>query len=221
MVETNNYLYAADMMLAAGGTSPLNISLQNKRELVAFEFYLRLPDGFSLLPNAKRKLATLNAEREDGHSLTVNNEGNGVYHFLCYSNPLTPFIGNDGVLLQMTVQCDENTNVGVYEANIDMIKFSDVNKMAVAMADVKLTLTVPDVLPGDLTEDGIIDVMDIVELVDCIMKKQSTPKQLIAGDFDGNGVLDVMDIVEEVALIMSNKKGNANMVKDTRFLIPN
>ena len=206
--STENYLYSNGTMSHSGNSATLEVSLMNESDLVAFEFYLQMPTGFSLV-KTNNKWARLNENREDGHILTVSDDGNGRYHFLCYSSPLAPFTGNDGVLLTMTVQSDEGMEVGNYEAVISDITFSDINKQRVRMADTAISLVINNVIKGDLTDDGDIDVMDIVEMVDCIMNNRTNDFILLAGDFDNNGAIDVMDIVELVSLIMNQNRNNA------------
>lgn len=205
---TNDYLYCHGAMMHSGNIATVEVSLANESELVAFEFWMQLPAGFSLV-KTKNKWAVLDSEREDGHTLTVSDEGNGKYHFLCYSNPLSPFIGTDGVLLSMTVQPTDEVEPGTYEGVISDISFSDVNKQRVRMNNAVIQLVVNNVTKGDLNDDGEIDVMDIVEMVDCIMKHRTSDFILLAGDFDNNGEIDVMDIVEMVSLIMTKGGENA------------
>ena len=54
-------------------------------------------------------------------------------------------------------------------------------------------------LPGDLNEDGILDVLDIIHLVNCILDLLDCH----CGDLNGNGVLNIQDILLLVNLIMA------------------
>ena len=70
------------------------------------------------------------------------------------------------------------------------------------------TLTAPDgeeftlIVAGDLTNDGKVDVSDIMQLKSIIMSDKSTAIQLLAGDLDASGDLTVSDILGLKNLIM-------------------
>lgn len=53
-------------------------------------------------------------------------------------------------------------------------------------------------LLGDLNDDGVINVMDIVLAVDAILNSEYDPM----GDINGDGQLNVVDIVQLVNLIL-------------------
>ena|GEM_PF-2067528 len=58
---------------------------------------------------------------------------------------------------------------------------------------------------GDITNDGMIDVIDIVYLVDLIFYPENqTEYHLFSGDLDGDGSLTVIDIVYLVDLILNS-----------------
>ena len=60
---------------------------------------------------------------------------------------------------------------------------------------------------GDVNEDGVINVMDIVLAVDAILHAEYDPM----GDLNGDGMIDVLDIVIAVDLILN---GNYDVVAD-------
>ena len=53
-------------------------------------------------------------------------------------------------------------------------------------------------LLGDLNEDSILDVLDVILSVDCILEYENCP----CADFDGNGIVDILDVVITVDLIL-------------------
>ncbi len=61
-------------------------------------------------------------------------------------------------------------------------------------------------MPGDLNNDSIIDVLDIIQLVGIIMNViEGTEYQLLVGDVNEDGFINVGDIVEVVGWIMSTE----------------
>ena len=51
---------------------------------------------------------------------------------------------------------------------------------------------------GDVNEDGLINVLDVVELVNCILENCSS-----SVDINGDGILNIIDIVQLVNMILS------------------
>ena len=56
---------------------------------------------------------------------------------------------------------------------------------------------------GDVSEDGIINVIDIVNLVNYILGGNLTDSQLCAADLNGDSIINVIDIVNLVNIILS------------------
>jgi len=62
-----------------------------------------------------------------------------------------------------------------------------------------------DVTPGDLDQDGFMDVLDIVLIVGIIVETiESSPYMQIAGDMNNDGLLNVMDVVLMVDIIIAD-----------------
>jgi hypothetical protein len=60
-------------------------------------------------------------------------------------------------------------------------------------------------MPGDLNQDSIVNVLDIVQLVGIILGNiELEPHHLESGDLNNDGQLNVVDIVSLVNLILSN-----------------
>ena len=61
-----------------------------------------------------------------------------------------------------------------------------------------------NILPGDITQDQIVNVLDIVLIVDYILNNIApTEIELIASDLNGDFVLNVIDLVILVELILN------------------
>ena len=61
-------------------------------------------------------------------------------------------------------------------------------------------LVVDDDLLGDVNEDGVLNVLDVVTLVNIIL---GGDEYILAGDMNQDGVLNVLDIVTLVNIILS------------------
>ena len=103
-----------DFTIAPGETKIISVELNNtESEYIAFEFYMQLPDGVSIVKDdGGNLLAELNSTRAPRHSFEVRNDGGGVYHFLCYSGSNAEFQGTKGEIFTMTVTADESLEMG-------------------------------------------------------------------------------------------------------------
>ena len=77
-----------------------------------------------------------------------------------------------------------------------------------------------EVEPGDVNNDGQINVLDVVMLVSFILQ-QNIPSDIefLSGDFNQDGALNVLDVVELVSLILSGS--NDEDLPEECYLEPN
>ena len=67
----------------------------------------------------------------------------------------------------------------------------------------QLILSDTSLVYGDISGDGIVNVVDIVSVVNYILSSDNpTLDQLIAADFNDDGIINVVDIVTLVSLIL-------------------
>ena len=59
---------------------------------------------------------------------------------------------------------------------------------------------------GDVTQDQVVNVVDIIYLINIILTDQEqTPELLAIGDMNGGGSINVVDIIALVNIIMGNE----------------
>ena len=73
------------------------------------------------------------------------------------------------------------------------------NSQSVVTIPVSL-LVVDDGLLGDVNDDGVLNILDVVSLVNIILNGDD---YILAGDMNQDGSLDVLDIVTLVNIILS------------------
>ena len=56
---------------------------------------------------------------------------------------------------------------------------------------------------GDLNQDGIINIQDIIITINLVLGNTSSDYELWAGDLNQDGIIDILDIVLLVNLILS------------------
>ena len=206
--SSSNTLSVSPAYLHYDEPSSLSICLDNEDTLLAFEFYMQLPEGITIaLDEDGYPDAVLSSNRSNRHILEVSDDGNGLYHFLCYSNRNNALKGNSGELLSVNLTCSDDMDPGVYQGLLQTVKFSDEAGNRIVLADTEFEIKVVKLTMGDVNDDGDIDVMDVVAMVNYIMDSTTSQINVLAADIDGDGIVDVMDLVKEVRIIM-NKAAN-------------
>jgi hypothetical protein len=56
---------------------------------------------------------------------------------------------------------------------------------------------------GDMNQDEILNILDIVILINAIMSDEPTTAELAAGDLNQDGILNILDIVQLVNIILA------------------
>ncbi len=196
----------SDVSIAAGETKSISIELNNpSRDYIAFEFWIRLPDGVRVeYDEWGDLLAVMNDSRANGHVLEVSEPNNdGVYHFLGYSARNKSLKERSGELINLTIHCAEDAEAGSYTASVYDLIFSDPNKAEVDFADFTFSVNIKDdILVGDVNVDGGVDISDVVALVNMILG--STEKNAPA-DVNNDGQVDISDVVALVNIILGAK----------------
>ena len=206
IVEQNldNYLYANEVTIRPGGKKTIAIQLDDVKTLIAGEFRLQLPAGFSIEKDEDGYLkAELVSERDNHHSFEATDEGNGRYHFLCYSGQNRAFKGDSGDFIKLTIVADEDVEENSYSAEVKDIVFSDESEQQVDIDNSTFKIFVIDYVPGDANHDGLLNVMDIVKVVGKIMGNPTSDFFFAAADIDDNSKVNVMDLVNLVEIIMN------------------
>ena len=203
-VKPDNFLYASEATVRLGDKKTIALQLDNTESLIAAEFRLQLPAGLTIEKDENNNLvAAIVGDRRINHTLTVTDEGNGLYHFLSYSNPIRAYKGNSGDFITLSIVSDGSMEEGTYTATLKGIIFSDENEQKLTFDDCSFNISVINYTTGDANGDGSIDVMDVVKMVSHIMGRNPSSFNQIAADIDGNGKVNVMDLVNLINLIMS------------------
>lgn len=114
----DNVIYATNTKGAPGSQIELSICMKNQTPIRGFQFDLHLPEGVSVVKNAKgRIMASLAPGRlpeDDEHTLVIDEVSDGVFRFLCSSLYDENFTGNEGEIVTLTVNIDADMAYGDY-----------------------------------------------------------------------------------------------------------
>ena len=149
-------LMVSKIELKTGNSQEATINLNNgSRKYVAFQFDVVLPEGVSIAKKDNGKLKiSLNADRINDHTLTVQDLGSGSYRLLCFSMTNAELYGMSGALLNMTLQADESASVGTKEGGIKSQVFTETNGSQVKWDDVLFNISITAAAIPEITADN-------------------------------------------------------------------
>ena len=147
-----NKLSIPDVLMERGGSVDLPVNLENDDQIVALQFTLTVPDGFTLDVNSAQL-----TERSSGHLLRVKNVQGNDYLCMVYSVDNTEIIGNKGTVMRVTLTAPNSVNGGdVFPMTISDAVASDANMNNLLSESSAGTITFtdyPDLVPGNVTTD--------------------------------------------------------------------
>ena len=200
-----------NVSMMSGESKTLSVELENETTMIAFEFWMRLPEGVTIAKDEDGDFAvTKNSTRLGKHDLTVALDNDGRYHFLCYSNPIRNIKNNSGELLSIELVCAENVADGNYTGSIENVIFSDQDKNRIDLADCSFDVTIGTAtIAGDVNSDTDISIADVTALVNIILGKDNEEPYKYnhkAADVNGDGAISIADVTALVNVILG--KGN-------------
>ena len=210
IVEFGGRLSVSSATLLKGKGTMMGINLNNNDDIIMAEFFLQLPEGISIAEDEDGYPdVTINAARNNKHTVEVERTSDGLYHFLCFSTKNNAFNGNEGELLRVKLVSSEEMECGTYTATLRNILLADVDRNEISLSDRAFDINVLDLEPGDVNNDGRINGMDLVEMVDYIMERPSENFVFVTADLTEDGNVNGMDLVELIELIMAQNVQNA------------
>lgn len=155
----------------------LTLDLYNPgAEYTAFQCDLELPNGITIDKNRRGTAYNVSfntdADRTDAscHTLSVAQQTNGKYRFLCYSTSLELIYGEDGAVVNIPMSASSNIESGVYEFLLSGIVLTYKNGTKVKPADYRGSIVVGDggsvqsvKMYGTYTADVLADFTDALQ----------------------------------------------------------
>ena len=189
------------------------IDLTNEDEIAGVQFKLTLPEGVSVALNSKNKLMFSKTERDADHTLSGSKAEDGTYTVLLYSADSEAITGNEGCIIDVTLDIDKEMMDGTYEIKISDIVLSTTKAVKINADDVTAQLEVKSYLLGDPNNDGSIDVVDITMIANHILGNNPENFIFAAADVDADGTVDVNDIISIANIILYGSSSNAKPSK--------
>lgn len=219
-ITESSYLEVADTVGYSGKQLVLPIELKNTDEIAGVQFKLTLPAGVSVALNSKNKLMFSKTERDADHTLSGSKAEDGTYTVLLYSADTEAITGNEGSIIDVTLDIDKEMKDGTYEIKISDIVLSTTKAVKLHSANVATQLEIRSYVVGDPNNDGSIDVVDITMIANHILGNNPENFIFAAADVDADGTVDVNDIISIANIILYGSSSNAkpSMAKVSNYL---
>lgn len=178
--------------LSFGEITPgvVNVRLENSQTIAGYQFILAdYPDELDVI-------GAFGGVSED-YNFTVSSSGGGQILGFDFGGSTIP--AGDHLLIQLEVSGTGNPEICLEEGIIAGANNNDLNVSYGECVEAVLTM------PGDLNNDGELNVVDIVNLVNLILYPENQiPTLVTVGDINYDGQLNVVDIVNLVGIILDN-----------------
>lgn len=118
----DNSIYMMDAQVASGYQTVLSLPMKNSAEVQSFQLQIQFPEGVTVVKNDRgRDMIAMNADRSDGHSFSFRQQKDPTIYKMAALQSGYPVVGNDGEVVNITVEVSKDMPAGDYE-----IKISDV-----------------------------------------------------------------------------------------------
>lgn len=190
----------------------LEIKLANEHTLTAYQFDLVLPEGITLVTGDNGKYLLTKSDRysDNSHQVNVEKHDNNTYRIMCVSMHNGVITGNDGVILTLTLEANQNIAANSYNAEIRDIVLTAPDETKMKTKYTSFSISVQELLKGDSDGDGEIDVTDVVATINYILGKPSNNFNIYAADMNNDGEVDIFDVMKLINLVMKQKAAARN-----------
>ena len=202
-----NLLSCEEQECLVGTTPTLKVNLKNDDEVKLGQFDLQLPTGVTIATNSNGKLDVKLTERAKNHSITGKQLENGNYRFIISSMDNDSFTGNNGILLEISLDVSVTMEAGEYTVKVLNAELSvpDGNDLKVVKpADTESKLTVKTYTPGDVNNDGSVSVTDVGCAINYILEQIPSVFIFEAADMNGDMSVSVTDVGIIINMILND-----------------
>ena len=202
-------LKVSDVSISAGGNLSVDVLLENTTEnLMGWQCDISLPEGLTLELKDNGKPAATLGDRFSAteHTISSNRLSNGDYRFIATSIDGEAIPGTSGTLFSVMLKADVSLASGTtLRGTIKNIEFNTQDNQKLTFDDVQFSVTIEEMIPGDVNGDKKVDAKDVVAISDYMMGKNPENFNIGNADVNGDGVINIADIIQIVNLILSKE----------------
>ena len=193
----------ADANGGAGATDvPMAISLDNATDVPAvgaLELRIRYDAGIGIHAGSANYNLT---SRTAGFSTAINvteNGANSEAHILLYSTEGAVIAPGNGPIFELLFNVDAGASTGsTSPLGFTQSLVSDASGSEIlSQSSDTATFTIGDSIPGDMNGDGVLNILDLQRLVNCIFSAGSCDNGDLNGDSNHN-ILDLQQLINKI-----------------------
>lgn len=198
-------VYASNVTGKKNTQITIPVNLKNSNTITLWQADLELPAGFTIATDSYGEpLVSIAGSRTNAsrHSVAANVLANGKTRILYSSTTNKTLTGNDGLVAYVTVNANSALTNGEYAVKLSNVLMVEPNETRHETSEVVSKITIKNYTLGDVNDDGMINGVDLVGIVNYILQSPKPGNIMEAADVNCDGVVDGSDYVREVNTIL-------------------
>lgn len=187
-----------------GDTIVIPVSMQNESAITAFQTDIYLAEGFELVKKNDEYQVSLSDRKGRDHVIMVNDAPDGAIRVLSYSPTLKAFKNNEGELFYITVKVPEGVS-GTFPIWLRNTVLTSTDEEELYAIDALSNVSVTNIIMGDVNNDGIVTVSDVVTTARYILNYNPEPFVFEAADMNADSKITITDVVKIANLILDQE----------------
>lgn len=216
----DNTLMLGDLTTAAGKEVVLPIKMKNTCDISAYQFDLYLPEGFTVAvdEDGMEKIEVGSRTTSRRHVIDCAKQKDGSLRVIAYSMKNYNFENSDGDVAKITINVPSGIADGMYNVVLKNIVLSTAKSEKFEVAKILGQIEVNSTKPGDLNNDGVLNVADVTGLVALVLGESTEDIPSHVADLTGDGKIQVNDVVALVNLILSENVETVSAMSAPRLM---
>jgi hypothetical protein len=172
-----------------------------------YQFDISFPEGFRLQEKGGSYSYELSDRfNNEGMSVSISKNSNGSYRVMVFSTTNARIKENDGELIRLVAVADKDMEAGEYAGCVYSAMLSKSNGENIDVEPGPFFLVIPEYELGDVNNDNVVDVTDVMLVVNHILGNTLSFFQGAYADMNGDGIIDVTDIMLIVSVILDSER---------------
>ena len=193
--------YIEDFSVTPGRTVLVSLILDNDVQYTAFQADVYLPEELSV-NNDNGVYGFSLTDRKVNHLLSASRLPDGGIRLLSYSVDLQPYSNNDGPLLTVPITASDDFE-GSVVIELKKVLFTTMTAREVALPGETCYVTAAVSPLGDVNDDGVVNVNDVITLIDYLLGTDVEPFNETNADLDANGMISIKDATVLIDLLLN------------------
>lgn len=219
------YVYLNSCTLKKEKDQELAISMKNTEAITALQFELMLPDGFSVTQNTdglyKADISTDRSSSTQHDTVEVKKMASNRYLILCSSTTNKTFVGNDGTVISLYIDVNENVTDGDYSFVLKNITLACDNGDVFRTNEINAPVVVHSDIRGDVNNDQEVNIGDISCIANIVLGNITDSYNLKAADVNLDGDINVGDVAYTAEYIINGSFPNTTYMRNLYMLPSN